>query len=350
MVNQAVGTRPSADRNEVKQIVDDMMVQVGHVGIQQEGCKTIIELAKASHSLIDRIEGLIAVGAHFAIMNAMLAHSKDVKMQRLGCQAVGASAAGQSDQRLCGELLLVGAHLSVMAAMSTHPDDVEIHYNGCRALKWFTQRGSSEQCRLLLSAGVLMQMLQALQRHGSHPGASEEALTAMVRMLQMSLDDGQVPVHERILIFENRKWLLQLGASHAAQFAFIAIMRAFSPSPLPVDPMITGENGAGIEHVRAASATMQARSIKTWSGVVMFLKDLGLPVLDVFFDIVSMVQFCQRRQFIWLSCIVSALAFHSLGAAALALAERNHVFHSLMWSHLEQQATCGMCWKASAVE
>lgn len=53
-----------------------------------------------------------------------------------------------------------------------------------------------------------------------------------------------------------------------------------------------------------------------------FLKDLGLPVLDVFFDIVSMVQFCQRRQFIWLSCIVSALAFHSLGAAALALAER----------------------------
>lgn len=89
MVNQAVGTRPSADRNEVKQIVDDMMVQVGHVGIQQEGCKTIIELAKASHSLIDRIEGLIAVGAHFAIMNAMLAHSKDVKMQRLGCQAVG---------------------------------------------------------------------------------------------------------------------------------------------------------------------------------------------------------------------------------------------------------------------
>lgn len=129
MVNQAVGTRPSADRNEVKQIVDDMMVQVGHVGIQQEGCKTIIELAKASHSLIDRIKGLIAVGAHFAIMNAMLAHSKDVKMQRLGCQAVG-WLAGQSDQRLCGELLLAGAHQSVMAAMSTHPDDVEIHYNG----------------------------------------------------------------------------------------------------------------------------------------------------------------------------------------------------------------------------
>ena len=168
-----------------------------------------------------------------------------------------------------------------------------------------------------------MEMLQALQRHSSHPGASEEALTGIVRMLQMSLDDGQVPVHERILIFENRKWLLQLGASHSAQFAFIAIMLAFSPYPLTVDPMIlTGENSASIEDVRAVSATMQARSIKTWSGVVMFLKDLGLPVLDVFFDIVSMAQFCQRRQFIWLSCIVSALAFHSLGAATLALAER----------------------------
>ena len=224
-------------------------------------------------------------------MNAMLAHSKDVKMQRLGCQAVGASAAGQSDQRLCGELLLVGAHQSVMAAMSTHPDDVEIHYNGCRALKWFTQRGSSEQCRLLLSAGVLMQMLQALQRHGSHPGASEEALTAMVRMLQMSVDDGQVPVHERILIFENRKWLLQLGASHAAQFAFIAIMLAFSPSPITADPMITGENGAGIEHVRAASATMQARSIKTWSGVVMGAAALALAERKPCLSLLDVVTF-----------------------------------------------------------
>ena len=154
----------------MKQIVDDMMVQVGRIDIQQEGCKTIIELAKASHSDTDQIEGLIAVGAHFAIVSAMLAHSKDVKVQRLGCQAVG-WLAGQSDQHLCGELLLAGAHQSVMAAMSTHPHDVETHYNGRRALKWFTQRGSSEQCRLLLSAGVLMQMLKALQRHSGHPGA-----------------------------------------------------------------------------------------------------------------------------------------------------------------------------------
>ena len=65
---------------------------------------------------------------------------------------------------------------------------------------------------------------------------------------------------------------------------------------------------------------------------VMFLKDLGLPLLDVFFDIVSMVQFCQRRQFIWLSCIASALAFSQLGGSHIGLGgEETMSFHSSMW-------------------
>ena len=314
------------DEDGLPLIVNIMTVHASDAGVLLHSMTALWSVSAATEQLK---RALLNCGCLGAALHAMSCHLRNRQLQQAGCAMLSKMAGTPQDFQL--RLLEVNAMSAILEAMRTHPGHGGIWEWSCRALGALSSISMEPRARLLASVEAIEFMSKALSLDSLPRGARIGAVSFLRSMAELQ------PMRPVLIEKDSHKALVSAGLSHVELFGLASAALSYV-DPDHLDEMHLDMVPDPTEY-RMFLAAADSQRFKTKDVV----KDVLIPLVDVYMDIVNLVDFCMKQWWHWASILAASLVFNSVASAALAMGQKRPAQALL---NLCSAGTGGQVWHA----